>query len=203
MVAMGQIPDATLGFEASGIVSRLGSAVTRFKVGDHVCTIGKGTHRTIFRGKEILFQLIPEGMSFEEAASLPLISCTAYRALVDIARIRKGQSILIHSAAGGVGQAAIQLAKHYDAEIFATVGSDEKKKLVTEVYGVPEDHVFYSRDLSFSKGIMRMTKGRGVDIVLNSLSGEALRETWHCIAPFGTFVEIGIKDILSNSGLDM
>jgi NADPH:quinone reductase-like Zn-dependent oxidoreductase/NAD(P)-dependent dehydrogenase (short-subunit alcohol dehydrogenase family) len=203
MVAMGQIPDGTLGFEASGIVTRVGSNATRLKVGDHVCTIGKGTHKTLFRSKEMLCQLIPEGLSFEEAASLPLIHSTAFQALVRIARIRKGQSILIHAAAGGVGQAAIQLAKHYDAEIFATVGSEEKKQLIMDAYGIPADHILNSRDLSFSKGIMRMTKGKGVDIVLNSLSGEALRETWHCIAPFGTFVEIGIKDILSNSGLDM
>jgi NADPH:quinone reductase-like Zn-dependent oxidoreductase/acyl carrier protein len=203
MVAMGQIPDSTLGYEVSGIVSKVGTAVTRFSIGDRVCTIGKGTHRTLFRTKAILCQLIPERMSFEEAASLPLISCTVFQALVRIARIRKGQSVLIHSAAGGVGQAAIQLAKHYDAEIFATVGSAEKKSLIRGSYGIREDHIFNSRDLSFSKGVMRMTKGKGVDIVLNSLSGEALRESWHCLAPFGTFVEIGIKDILGNVGLDM
>jgi NADPH:quinone reductase-like Zn-dependent oxidoreductase len=151
MVGMGQIPDGTLGFEASGIVTRTGSAVTRLKSGDKVCTIGKGTHRTLYRSKEMLCQLIPEGLSFEEAASLPLIHSTVFQALIRIAHIRKGQSILIHSAAGGVGQAAIQVAKHYDAEIFLTVGSTDKKSLIMEVYGIPEDHILNSRDLASAK----------------------------------------------------
>lgn len=88
-------------------------------------------------------------------------------------------------------------------EIFATVGSQVKRKLLKDDYNIPEDHIFNSRDLSFVKGVKRMTKDRGVDVVLNSLSGEALRQTWHCIAPFGSFIEIGIKDILGNTELDM
>ena len=90
-----------------------------------------------------------------------------------------------------------------EPEIFDTVGSEEKRKLIYEEYNIPHDHIFNSRDLSFAKGVMRMTDGRGVDCILNSLAGEALRQTWHCIAPFGSFVEIGLKDILSNTGLDM
>lgn len=203
MVTMGQIPDNLLGFEASGIIVNVGRDVTQFKAGDKVCTLGHGTHRTLFRNKASFCQAIPISYSFEEAATLPLVHCTAFYSLVHVARVRQGQTVLIHAAAGGVGQAAIQLANHFGLEIFATVGSADKKQLIHKVYGVAKDHIFNSRDLSFAKGVLRMTKNRGVDCILNSLSGEALRQTWHCIAPFGTFVEIGMKDILSNTGLEM
>lgn len=203
MVAMGQIPDSLFGFDASGVIARVGKSVRQFAPGDRVCTLGHGAHRTNFRNKAKFCQIIPEGLTFEEAATLPLVHCTAYHALVNVARIAPKQTILIHAAAGGVGQAAIQLAKHFDVEIFATVGSAEKREIIKEVHGVPDDHIFNSRDLSFAKGILRMTKGRGVDCVLNSLSGQALQETWNCIASFGTFVEIGIRDILDNTGLEM
>ena len=103
----------------------------------------------------------------------------------------------------GLGQAAIQIAKYLGATIFATAGSKEKRQLLTEELGIPADHVFNSRDLSFTKGILRLTKGKGVDVVLNSLSGEALRKTWECVATYGRFIEVGKKDILSNNGLDM
>lgn len=203
MSVMGQIPDELLGFDASGVVRRVGSAVTKFKVNDKVAMYGHGSHRTIHRSKADYCELIPEGLSFEQAATIPLVHGTAWFGLVQLARVKQGQSILIHAAAGGVGQAAIQIAKHFAMEIFATVGSETKRKLLREKYDIPDDHILNSRDLSFVKGIQRMTAGRGVDVVLNSLSGEALRQTWHCIAPFGTFLEIGIKDILNNTELDM
>ena len=102
-----------------------------------------------------------------------------------------------------MGQVAIQIAQHLGAEVFATVGSSEKRRLIQETYGITDDHIFNSRDLTFAKGVMRCTKGQGVDVVLNSLAGEALRQTWECIAMFGRFIEIGKKDILANSGLEM
>lgn len=203
MSVMGQIPDELLGFDASGIVRRVGSGVTKFKIGDKVAMYGHGAHRTIHRSRADYCELIPEGLSFEQAATIPVVHGTAWYGLVQLARVKEGQSILIHAAAGGVGQAAIQIAKHFGMEIFATVGSEVKRKLLRETYGIPEDHMFNSRDLSFVKGVKRMTEGRGVDVILNSLSGEALRQTWYCIAPFGTFLEIGIKDILGNTELDM
>ena len=203
MVAMGQIPDSLIGFEASGTILRVGSDVAGLSPGDHVCVLGHGAHRTVFRTKGKFCQRIPPNISHIEAATIPVVHATAYYALMHIARIRKGQSILIHAAAGGVGQAALQLANHVGLEIFATVGSEDKRTLIHNEYNVPHDHIFNSRDLSFAKGVMRMTDGRGIDCILNSLSGEALRQTWHCIAPFGSFIEIGLKDILSNTGLDM
>ncbi|KFA49985.1 hypothetical protein S40293_05963 [Stachybotrys chartarum IBT 40293] len=203
MVAMGQMADTELGLDAAGIVRRVGSSISKFKIGDKVIMMGYGAHRVRHRAPASFCTLIPEGMSFELAASIPVVHATAYNALVRVARVQKGQSILIHAAAGGVGQVACQISQHFGLEIFATVSSEDKKKLICEQYGVREDHVFSSRDTSFAKGIKRMTNGRGVDVVLNSLAGEMLRRTWHCIAPFGHFVEIGIKDILNNTGLEM
>lgn len=203
MAAMGQLPDSKLGLDAAGLVRRVGSGVTKFKVGDRVAVYGHGAHKTIHRAREELCVLIPEGMTFEQAAAVPAIHGTAWNALVRLARVQKGQSILIHAAAGGVGQAAVQIAKHFEMEIFATVSSETKRKLLRDTYGIPDDHIFNSRALSFVKCIKRKTNGRGVDVVLNSLSGEALRQTWHCIAPFGYFIEIGLRDILANTGLDM
>ncbi|TLD19278.1 hypothetical protein PspLS_09761 [Pyricularia sp. CBS 133598] len=198
----GDIPDDRLGQEAAGVVVRKGAAVTRFELGDRVCCLAPGAHRTRLRVREKLCQEIGD-ISYQKATSLPLVFCTAYQALVNLARLRPGQSVLIHAAAGGVGQAALQVANHLGLNVFATVGSAEKRELVTTHYQVPDGHVFNSRDLSFREGIMATTDGHGVDCVLNSLEGEALGESWRCLAPFGTFVQIGTKDILSNSALDM
>lgn len=165
-------------------------------------------------------QPVPKGMTPEAAASCATVYVTAYIALMDVARIHEGESVLIHAGAGGLGQAAIQLCKMIGADIFVTCGSLAKKQLLMEKYGIAEDHIFNSRDLSFAKGmtsrtqlqldpkltsigIMRQTEGRGVDVILNSTSGEALRQTWHCIAQFGRFLEVGKRDIMTNTGLDM
>ncbi|KAI0437216.1 putative polyketide synthase [Xylaria telfairii] len=203
MVAMGQMADTALGLDAAGVICRVGSSVTKFKPGDKVIMYGYGAHRNMHRSRADFCTLLPEGMSFEQGASIPAVHATAWNALVRVAKVQKGQSILIHAAAGGVGQVAVQIAMHYGLEVFATVSSEAKRQLIRDQYGVLDDHIFNSRDLSFVKGIKRMTSGRGVDVVLNSLAGETLRQTWHCIAPFGHFVEIGIRDILDNTGLDM
>ena len=203
MISMGQIQDTMLGAECSGYVRRLGTNVKGFNVGDRALTWRLGCHQSYVRNPAAMFHLIPDDMSFVVAASIPIVYCTVYYSLFDAGRLRKGETILIHAASGGVGQAAIILAQYIGAEIFATVGALEKKKLIMDTYGISEDHIFYSRDLNFAKGIMRMTKGRGVDVVLNSLAGEALRETWHCLAFAGRFIELGKKDIVGNTGLDM
>ncbi|KAH8698372.1 putative polyketide synthase [Talaromyces proteolyticus] len=203
MVCMGQIPDSLLGFEGAGIVRRVGDNITNLQVGDRVCFLAHGSHRTIHRVPGEYAVRIPDEMSFEEASGVLFVHGTAWYGLVKIAQIKAGQTILIHAAAGGVGQAAVMLAQHYGLEVYATVGSQDKKQLIQDLYNIPDDHIFNSRDLSFVKGVLRMTDGLGVDVILNSLSGEALRQTWHCIAPFGTFIEIGIKDILGNTRLDM
>lgn len=204
MASMGLVEVSLIGHEASGTIVATGSkAADRFKIGDRVVVSGEGMHATRVRSDHRLVVKIPDTMSFEEAAVLPTVHATAYHALVNVAKLRPGQSVLIHAAAGGVGQAALQLARHLGLVAYVTVGSEDKRALVMDKYGVPATHIFNSRDASFVKAIKRVTNGRGVDCVLNSLSGELLRASWECVAMFGTFVEIGLRDITNNMRLDM
>lgn len=205
MGAMGLVPVPMLGLEAAGIVVRTGQAVTRIQPGDRVAAHAYGSHATVVRTHEAVVHKLPESITFEEGAAINLVHVTAYYALVRLAKLRKGESVLIHAAAGGVGQAAIQLAKYLGLIIYVTVGSESKKKLIMERFQIPPEHIFHSRDLSFVKGVERVTNGRGVDCILNSLADELLRASWDssCLAPFGTFVEIGLRDITANSQLDM
>lgn len=203
MVAMGQIQETDTGLEVAGIVSRVGPAVTRFKPGDRVLSMLTHGFGTYVRSDQCLVKHIPESLDYDVAASIPMVYSTAYCALIDSGRLCKGEKVLIHAAAGGVGQAAIMIAKYIGAEVFATVSSKAKKQLLMDRYNIPEAHIFSSRDLNFVAGIHRLTNSNGVDVVVNSLSGEGLRQTWHCMAWFGRFVELGKRDLTINAGLDM
>ena len=202
LIALGRVPGMAFGKECAGVVTRAGED-SGVSPGDRVLMYGSETFKTICRGKKNHVCKISEDMSFQEAASIPAQFGTAWQVVHEIARIRKGETILIHAGAGGTGQAAIQISQYLGAEVFATVGSDAKKQVLINEYGIPEDHIFYSRDTSFAKGIKRMTEGRGVDVIMNALAGESLIASWECIASYGRFVEIGKKDILSNSNLPM
>ncbi|KAB5584987.1 fatty acid synthase S-acetyltransferase [Coniochaeta sp. 2T2.1] len=202
MVSLGQVIGNQIGIEASGVVTRAGRD-SPLQPGDRVCGMLRGSVKTLARTPYKALAKLPENLSFENAATLPVVFVTAYCVLYDIANIQPGETVLIHAAAGGVGQACIQLAHLRGAEVYATVGSIEKCELLAREYNIPRDHIFSSRDLTFAKGIKRMTKGRGVDVVVNALSGAALRASWDCIAPFGRFVEIGKVDIYSSARLNM
>lgn len=207
MIAMGEYKAFSLGVEAAGVVSKVGQFVSYLQRGDRVLYISSkadnGCFRTKIRVDQCLVVKIPDTLAFKIAAGLPCIYGTVIYGLRDAARLSDGETILIHAAAGGVGQAAINYSKMVGAEIYATVSTPEKRQLLAENYGVQEDHIFSSRDLSFAQGIIRMTKGKGVDVVLNSLAGEALRRTWDCVAPFGRFIEIGNKDAHQHGKLDL
>ncbi|KAK1621900.1 mycocerosic acid synthase [Colletotrichum phormii] len=209
-VMLGKIQETPVGLEAAGIVTRVGSGVTRFQPGDRVFGFTfNGAYSTYGRGAEGTIARVPEGQSFAQAAVIPIVYTTAYACLYDIGelekRLRRGQkpSVLIHAAAGGVGQAVIQLAQREGLEIFATVGSIEKRDFLEKTYRISRDHILSSRDLTFKDGVQRLTGGRGVDIVINSLSGDTLRATWELVAPFGCFAEIGLADIESRSRISM
>lgn len=202
LITLRRLSEGGLGNECAGVVTRVG-AQSDFTPGDRVVVCALGTYKTYVRSRAMTVFKIPDTMSFTEAAAFPVVYTTAYQALYQNARLKAGESILIHSGAGGTGQAAIQLSRLLEAEVFVTVGTEEKKQLIMKLYDIPEDHIFSSRGLSFTKGVMRMTKGRGVDVILNSLAGEALRGSWDCLAPFGRFIEIGKKDILDGSNLSM
>ena len=205
LVSMGQLENSTrMAGECSGVITAIGKDMTdHFKVGDRICGWGQEAYASSMRLKGKAARLIPEGMDFEVAASIPIVWTTVYYSLVYLARLEKGESVLIHSAAGGVGQAAIMLAQHLGAIVFVTVGSEEKKAFLMKSYSIPEENIFSSRALSFSDGIKRRTNDRGVDVVLNSLAGESIRASCECLAYLGRFIEIGKRDILTNSRLEM
>ncbi|KAK1148135.1 Type I Iterative Polyketide synthase (PKS) [Aspergillus melleus] len=180
-VMLGKLSDGdTLGCECAGIVKRVGSNCKDIRVGDFVCAAILGC--------------VP---------ALPIPGVTAYHSLVNLARLEKDETVLIHSGAGGTGQMAIQVAQSIGAEVFVTVGSQDKASFLQMKYNIPEDHILYSRDTTFSRHIQRMTDNRGVNVILNSLSGDGLIASWECIAPYGRFVELGKADVDGNSKLPM
>ncbi|KFY19775.1 hypothetical protein V493_07834, partial [Pseudogymnoascus sp. VKM F-4281 (FW-2241)] len=203
LIAMGEMSDNYLGNECSGVVTQVGAGVTHVAVGDRVAVWCLGCFATLMRNPADTVMRIPDDMDFVTAAGFPIIYVTAYYALVHLARMQAGESVLIHAAAGGVGQAAIQLAQRLGAEVYVTVGTLEKKAHIMSLFGIPADRIFSSRDVSFEAGVKRVTDGKGVDVVLNSLAGESLRASWRCVAPFGRFVELGKRDIEAGGRLDM
>ncbi|KAH7303214.1 putative polyketide synthase [Stachybotrys elegans] len=202
LIALGQLDQLSIGSECSGVVARVGSQ-SRFQIGDRVLVLCLGVFQSKIRCSEQLAVKISPKLSFSEAAALPTNFVTAYHALHNIARLSQGETVLIHAGAGGTGQAAIQVAQWCGAEVFTTVGSKMKRELLINEYGVRPENILNSRDTSFAHDIQRLTNGRGVDVVLNSLSGDSLVASWECVAPYGRFVEIGKKDIFSDSKLPM
>ncbi|KAI1086563.1 putative polyketide synthase [Rostrohypoxylon terebratum] len=204
-IALGQMkPSHTMTGESAGVVLAVGSNfASKYKVGDRVAVMLGTPFANRSRANGHFIHKIPCQMSFQEAASIPLAFSTAYYGLLDCANLGKGQTVLIHAASGGVGQAAVKIAQRIGATIFATVGSISKRNLLMKKYGIPERHIFSSRSTDFATGIKRLTAGVGVDVILNSLSGSAFQASWQCIANFGTFVEIGKNDIYRRNQLDM
>lgn len=205
MISLGQLEDSSLmSSEHSGFITEVGRDLQdQFAVGDRICAWGGNAYASSVRVSGIAACRIPESMSFETAASIPIVYATVSYALVHLARLQKGETVLIHSAAGGVGQAAVSLAKHIGAVVFVTVGNNDKKALLMEKYDISEDHIFSSRQTTFVEGIKRLTGGKGVDMALNSIAGEGFHETCRCVAKMGRFIEIGKRDILANTRLDM
>jgi NADPH:quinone reductase-like Zn-dependent oxidoreductase len=157
----------------------------------------------LFTATEILFEKMSDDMTFTEAASMPMIFVTAIYSLINIGRLEKNQSVLIHSGCGDVGLAAIQVARMVGAEIYTTVGSEENVAYLMEKFKIPRNRIFDSRSISFANDILHETQGKGVNLALNSLSGELLHATWRCIAKWGTMVEIGKRDLLGAGKLDI
>ncbi|KAI1145035.1 KR domain-containing protein [Nemania diffusa] len=202
LLALGRENGTTFGNECAGVIHRTGAG-TNFKIGERVCTFSATAFSTFTKVKTENVARVPEKVSLAHAPAVPIQFLTSWYAIHHAARMGSGESILIHSAAGGTGQAAIQIAALLGCEIFATVGSEEKKQFLMMTYRIAEDHIFYSHDTTFAKGILQLTKNRGVDVILNSLSGEELLASWDLIAPCGRFIELGKKDITGNSSLPM
>ena len=205
MYALGMLSDEavaggfagpTLGLECSGIVRRIGEGVKGFSIGDPVIAFAASSFGNRVTTLAIAAARMPGGVSFEAGATIPSAFFTAYYALIQLAHLREGERILIHGAAGGVGIAAIQLAKWCGAEVFATAGQPEKRDFL-KLMGV--DHVFDSRSLEFADEILALTRGTGVDVVLNSLAGEAIGRNLRILRPFGRFLELGKRDFYENT----
>ncbi|XP_067671035.1 fatty acid synthase-like [Haliotis asinina] len=189
------IQDCMLGMEFSG----------KQKDGKRIMAVvtAKGLATTTEVDRRFLWE-VPESWSLEEAASVPTVYATAYYALVQRGKLKKGDCVLIHSGSGGVGQAAISIALHYGCEVFTTVGSMQKRQYLKRKFPTLQDINFAnSRDNSFEFDILRATKGRGVDIVLNSLAEEKLQASLRLLAPHGRFLEIGKFDLSKNTALGM
>jgi acyl transferase domain-containing protein/NADPH:quinone reductase-like Zn-dependent oxidoreductase/NAD(P)-dependent dehydrogenase (short-subunit alcohol dehydrogenase family)/acyl carrier protein len=193
------------GGECAGIITKVGAGVRTFRPGDAVLAITpkfreRGMVRSRVRIPEALVARKPGGMSFAQAAGIPCVFLTAWYGLIKMAQLGKGERILIHAGAGGVGLAAIQIANLAGAEVWATAGSEEKREFLREL-GIK--HVMNSRTLDFSREILERTGGRGVDVVLNSLAGRAMTAGLEALAPYGRFVEIGKRDIWENNQLGL
>ncbi|HKH27604.1 MAG TPA: amino acid adenylation domain-containing protein, partial [Sphingomicrobium sp.] len=189
-----------LGLECAGIVAALGENVHTDLIGRRVVAMRPGclaSHLVV--SADAIFP-IPSRLSFSEAAAIPVAFATAHYALVTLGRLRAGERVLIHSAAGGVGLAAVAVAKLCRAEILATAGTEEKR---LHLHRLGIEHVFDSRSLEFADHILWKTGGRGVDVVLNSLSGPFLEKSLSVLAGGGRFLEIGKRDIYANSPLGL
>ncbi len=196
----GGFAGATLGLECAGIVERVGPGVSEFAEGDRVLAFGPASFADYMITKCIAVAHMPRDVSYEAAATIPSAFFTAYYALHHVARLAPGERILIHGAAGGVGVAAIQLAHYLGAEVFATAGSEDKRDFV-RLLG--SSHVFDSRTLSFADEILMATGGEGIDVVLNSLAGEAINRNLRVLRPFGRFLELGKRDFYENAKIGL
>ena len=170
--AVGVFPEAPFGMECAGVVDRVGAGVTRFRPGDEVVAIGPESFRSYVVRDAHFVDHKPEFLSMPEAVTLPAAFMTAWHRFIMSGSSARGEKVLIHAASGGVGLAAVQVARLSGAEIFATAGSDEKRAFLKSI-GIR--HVLDSRSLGFADEVMRRTRGQGVDVVLNSLTGDFIR----------------------------
>jgi phthiocerol/phenolphthiocerol synthesis type-I polyketide synthase C len=205
MKAVGTYPDpsggaALLGGECAGRVVAVGADVTSPRIGDRVvaCAFGSLASHVVVRADHA--QLIPDQLTDTQAAAMPLVLVTAWYALAELGRLERGETVLIHSAAGGVGLAALQVAQHLGATVIATAGTAAKRAHL-ERLGVSA--VYDSRDLSWADGVRARTAGRGVDVVLNSLTGAAIPLGLDVLAEDGRFIEIGKKDIYGGRAIGL
>jgi acyl transferase domain-containing protein/acyl carrier protein len=205
LMAMGLVPPVVglsveVGFECAGEISAVGEGVEGLEVGDGVVAFASGCLSSFVTTSASFVMPKPERLSFEEAATVPIAFFTAHYALSELGRLAEGERVLIHAAAGGVGQAAVRIAQRVGAEIFATAGSPEKREFLRSM-GI--EHVMDSRSLDFAGEVMGLTGGEGVDVVLNSLAGEFIPKSLSTLRPGGRFLEIGKVDFLRNTRLDL
>ncbi|KAI4591597.1 Type I Iterative PKS [Pestalotiopsis sp. 9143b] len=204
-LVLGAIPWAPPGFDGAGKVIGKGSSVNHLEEGDTVLflTLEQSAFSTFLKLPSWKVAQVPSHTTETEAASMPMAYSLALLALTRTARLKRNETVLIHSAAGAVGQACMTIAQHAGARVFATAGSDAKRDFLHTAVGLPKDHIFSSRTSDFRDAILCQTNGKGVDVIVNSLTGELLTETWALCAPCGRFIEIGGRNAFQNSNLPM
>ena len=196
LVGLGMVPGQVgMGTEGAGVVLRTGSAVAGLRPGDRVMGVVPASLGPVAVADHRAVVPIPADWSFAKAASVPIAFLTAYTALVDLAAVKPGEKVLIHAAAGGVGMAAVQLARHLGAEVYGTA-SPGKWDTLREL-GLDQAHIASSRTLDFEEQIREATGGRGVDVVLNSLARDYVDASMRLLAGGGRLIEIGKTDLRS------
>ncbi len=205
LYALNLLPDVPglrwrFGLECAGTVARVGPGVTTVAPGDRVMAFSNGASRLFMTAPASRVAPVPAGLSLEEAATMPAAYMTAYTALVRRGNLRRGETVLVHSAAGGVGLAAVNVARAVGARVLATAGTGEKRDYLGSL-GI--DAVMDSRTGSFARDVMERTAGRGVDVVLNSLGGEMIDLGLSVLAPGGRFLELGKRDILAGTSISL
>ncbi len=194
LIALGVYPEAaSVGGEGAGVVLEVGPGVDDLRPGDRVVGMLHGSFGPVAVGDRRLLARMPQGWSFAEAASVPIAFLTAYYALVDLAELREGERLLVHAATGAVGWAAVQLAQHLGAEVFAT--ASPTKWSVLEGVGLGAEHIASSRTPEFRERFLEATEGRGVDVVLDCLAHELVDASLELLPHGGRFIEMGKTDV--------
>jgi NADPH:quinone reductase-like Zn-dependent oxidoreductase/malonyl CoA-acyl carrier protein transacylase len=204
LLVLGSIPWTGPGLEGAGVIHSVGSGVTDLRPGDRVLYLSsKDGYANYLRTPVTSVCRIPDHLTAENAAALPVAYSTAL-VCFERANLQQDDTVLIHAASGAVGLACISMVKHMGvSQIFVTCGSSEKKNFLRDSFDIPENHIFSSRNAEFKDGILSATNGRGVDVVINSLSGDLLQKSVAVVADFGRFIELGRKDFLLNNHLGM
>ena len=205
LLALGMVPPAAAGepapgLECAGTVSRVGEGITAFRPGDEVMAPARGGFADYALIDARLVAARPAGWSAAQAAAIPVAYGTAWYALMTVGRLQPGETVLVHAAAGGVGLAAVHVCRWRGCEVYATAGRPEKHEFLRSL-GVR--HVMSSRTLDFAGEVMERTGGRGVDVVLNSLAGDFIPAGLSALAPFGRFLELGIRDVLADARIGL
>lgn len=185
-----------LGMECAGTITRLGKDVQGLALGDQVLAVAPNAFASHVIAPSFAVHQLPAGLTPQAGATIPVAFLTAYYSLIHLARLQTGETVLIHGGAGGVGLAALQIAKRQGARVICTAGTEAKRDLLRNLGA---DYVFNSRGLEFADEVLAHTDRKGVDVVLNSLAGEAMAHSVDCLKPFGRFVELGKRDYYANT----
>jgi len=205
MLALGLYPNAfnaslQMGSDCAGTVVAIGENVSAVEIGDEVMCMTQGGFSAYALANAEAVMRKPPGLTWEQAAGIPVVFLTAYYGLHYLGRLSRGERVLVHCATGGLGLAALQVAKLAEAEVFATAGTEQKRAYLRSI-GI--QRVMDSRSLAFADELLEITKGDGVDVILNCLPGEAIKKGLEILRPYGRFIEVGKRDLAENHDLGL